>query len=329
MKKVIKVSLVLLTALAVILTSLSMAGVLKRKVEFNRKPIMKVKADFTKEYYKQYFIVGGLYQWNASALLSNARQFVNDRREEFIQEIVTALGFQPVLVAHNDNEISQYPGRQTGIYGIKWGWEKYHASGYIAPDIQLDLNATMSYRVEVKVKASPIVLDLDGNGRIDSYKGHYLPLRDLRGVKASDLKLVRFDIDGTNYKVLVEWIGPNDGYLVKPVDPERTLETGVITAEEMFGTAGGYENGFDKLSLLDRNGDRILRGEELEGLYVFQDKNVNGKVEKGELIPLKDLGITELGLNHKDYKSYFIMNGERRVMWDFWPITLNGRTLAK
>ena len=114
-----------------------------------------------------------------------------------------------------------------------------------------------------------------------------------------------------------------------PKDPNKTLETGVITAEEMFGTAGGYTDGFAKLSLLDRNKDGVISGAELEGLYVFQDKNMNGRVEKGELKSLKELGITELGVKHHNYKSYFIMNGERRTMWDFWPVTIQGRKLMK
>jgi len=90
----------------------------------------------------------------------------------------------------------------------------------------------------------------------------------------------------------------------------------------LFGVTGGYDNGYEKLSLRDKNGDGKLTGAELAGLSVWVDANGNGKVDKGELHSLQSLHITALDLHQKNFKSTFVMNGKSQTMWDWWPTAM-------
>jgi hypothetical protein len=156
---------------------------------------------------------------------------------------------------------------------------------------------------------TPIVLDLDGDGRLEASNGKWLP-HDLQ-VKVQEL--VSFDINGDGFAEKTEWIGSNDALLVE-------YTGGEMTAKNLFGNEGGrYKNGFEKLSLFDKNGDSKLTGDELSGLSVWQDKNGNAKVDQGEVSSLGSLGITEIKISHIHCVSSFIQNGERKNIWDWHP----------
>ena len=261
------------------------------------------------------------FRFHSDPVLDKARNLVNNAKSSFEQELITAFGGFNFNGGSNW-EISSWPGRSTGIYDIKTGNANYSFSASEG-DVNISGTATFNYQVNAVVMQSPIVLDLNGDSKLDTYNNHYLPVEDINNYK--NLRLREFDISNIGYKMLVEHIGANDGYLVKPKNIELTLKTGKIEADEMFGTAGGFSDGFQKLSLLDKDKDNKLTQEELKGLYVFIDKNMNFKVDKGELKSLSELGITEIGVNHNNYESYYIRNGKEYRMWDFWPITLDVR----
>jgi len=271
------------------------------------------------------------FHFHSDPVLDKARDLINNAKNSFEQELITAFGgFN--FNGGSDGERSSWPGRSTGIYDIKSGSLNYIVGSYsenFAEEGDVNITkvgnkiATLNYMVNAVVMQSPIVLDINGDGKLDTYNNHYLPVQYINNYK--NLRIIEFDISNIGYKMLVEHIGPNDGYLVKPENVELTLKTGKIEAVEMFGTAGGFSDGFQKLSLLDKNKDNKLTQEELKGLYVFVDKNINFKVDKGELKTLSELGITEIGVNHNNYESYYIRNGKEYKMWDFWPITLDVR----
>ena len=262
------------------------------------------------------------FSFHSDPVLDKARQLVNNAQASFENELITAFG--GFSRGNSTNwEIKDWPGRSTGLYDIKTGSLSYSIN-FSEGDINISGSATFNYNVNAVVMQSPIVLDINGDNKLDTFNNHYKPI-DIEPKDYKNVKLREFDISGFGYSMLVEHIGPNDGYLVKPKDINMMIKTGRIDAEEMFGTAGGFEDGFQKLSLLDTNKDGKLTQNELNGLYVFIDKNTNNKVEKGELVSVKDLGITEIGLNHNDYESYYIRNGKEYKMWDFWPITLDVR----
>ncbi|MBI2263580.1 MAG: hypothetical protein HYU64_00170 [Armatimonadetes bacterium] len=172
------------------------------------------------------------------------------------------------------------------------------------------------YSLTASGHTSPLVLDLDGDGKLQASGGSWLthPNTDLR-------RVVVFDIDGNGFESLVEWVGPQDGLLVQP------RADGTMDGTCLFGTADGYDDGYQKLVTLDLNRDGKITGKELEGLQVWQDKNTNGTLESGELLTLESLGITELGCRHRDYVSYFVQKGKKQTMWDWWPNMGNLRTV--
>ena len=175
------------------------------------------------------------------------------------------------------------------------------------------VNTTTKYKttvheVNVTITYSPIVLDLDGDGKIEASNGQYLAhTDDMNG------KLVMFDLFGNNYPVLTEWVGANDGLLCKPA------ADGTVNGSNLFGNLCGFEDGFEQMSAYDANEDGVLSGEELKDLRVWTDVNGDAIAQAGELKTLDELGITSLSVNHNNYKSTFVRNGKTYSSFDWWP----------
>ena len=168
-----------------------------------------------------------------------------------------------------------------------------------------------AYKIRETIYTSPIVLDMDGDGKLQASKGKWMPHR-FTGVKTAE-----FDMNGDGFLDVTEWVGPNDGLLVD-------YQGGTMNGKNLFGSSDGrFQNGYEKLSLLDKDADKKLTGDELKTLSIWQDKNSDAKVDSGEIISLEKLGITEIGLKH-DAKlvSYFVQNGQKKVMWDWFPSLL-------
>jgi hypothetical protein len=166
------------------------------------------------------------------------------------------------------------------------------------------------YRLYDRFYTSPIVLDMDGDGKLQASNGKWLP-HPYRGARMTE-----FDINGDGFLELSEWVGPEDGLLL-------VYDGGEVNANHLFGEAGGYLHGYEKLSLLDANEDGQLTANELKTLSVWQDRNSNGKVDEGEITSVNDLGITSISLQHdRNLVSSFVMQGENRTMWDWYPVVM-------
>jgi hypothetical protein len=166
------------------------------------------------------------------------------------------------------------------------------------------------YQIDVWGYVSPIVLDLDGDGAIQASKGQYLAHPE---TFAYDAPVAMFDFNGNNFPVLTEWVGENDGLLCRPE------ADGSVKGINLFGTTSGSENGYDSMALLDANKNGALEGAELEGLYVWQDRNCNGIADKGELSTVESLGITSISVKHDNMASTFVRNGQTFKSFDWWP----------
>ncbi|BBM82427.1 hypothetical protein [Candidatus Uabimicrobium amorphum] len=155
--------------------------------------------------------------------------------------------------------------------------------------------------------ATPLVLDMDGDKKLQASGGKWLPHRfDPKS------KTATFDINGDHFAEFMEWVGPNDGLLVR-------YEKGEMNGLNLFGDAGGFKHGFEKLSVLDKNNDKAISGEELKGLSVWQDKNGNAKVDKGEIKSVQSLKITSISVKHRMFSSSFVQDGKTKSMWDWHP----------
>ena len=107
---------------------------------------------------------------------------------------------------------------------------------------------------------------------------------------------VTFDLDGFGPRTW-NWITPDAGWLV--FDPRGT---GRITSGlQLFGNVTFWlfwNTGYDALQALDDDGDGLLRGDELVGLAVWRDANVDGVSQPGEVHSLASLGVVELATKH-------------------------------
>lgn len=168
---------------------------------------------------------------------------------------------------------------------------------------------TTTYTVSGELYSSPIVLDLSGSGKIGASDGHWMPHPKAFYTK----NRVMFDFFGNGFPVAMEWVGQNDGLLVRP------KADGKVDGTCLFGSANGYTNGYEQMATLDVNLDGHVSGKELAGLSVWQDKNSDGKCDAGELQTVQQLGITDFNLKHTQYKSSFTMKGKTQAMFDWWP----------
>ena len=142
---------------------------------------------------------------------------------------------------------------------------------------------------------SPIVFDLNNDGKIGVTGETSSKEKDLN---SSLGKTVAFDIDGDGKKDIIEWInGSGDGILINNKDGNAKND---MDGNRLFGDEGGkYQNGYEKLSLLDINNDGKLTGDELDGLNLWIDDG-DAKVEEGELKTLNELGITSIDTKMKE-----------------------------
>jgi hypothetical protein len=165
------------------------------------------------------------------------------------------------------------------------------------------------YSLSEKVYTSPLVLDMDGNGALQASNGKWLPHKYTGG------KVVEFDMDGDGFMDLVEWVGPQDGLLVQ-------YTGGEINGNNLFGSCDSrFDHGYEKLSLLDSNNDGVITGEELNTLSVWRDENGNAKADDGEIVSVKELGITSIGAKGDfNLVSSFVQNGQTKKVWDWFPV---------
>ncbi|MBI3925385.1 MAG: hypothetical protein HY319_07600 [Armatimonadetes bacterium] len=169
------------------------------------------------------------------------------------------------------------------------------------------------YQVTGYKYVSPLVLNLDGSGALQASDGHYLPHTG----SFYGQHRVLFDFFGNGFPVAMEWVGPSDGLLVAP------KENGEIDGSCLFGTATGYENGYEHLATRDSDRNLKISGSELDGLAVWQDRNTNGRADAGEVTSVQQLGITEIGVAHQAMKGSFVRNGQTHSMFDWWPNVMN------
>jgi tetratricopeptide (TPR) repeat protein len=152
--------------------------------------------------------------------------------------------------------------------------------------------------------SSPILIDLGGIGHPELSN-----TTDPSGA-------VRFDLDGSGVPSLIQWTsGRNTGWLCEDLDGDGRISSGL----ELFGTAGGFRDGFAKLGLLDRNQDGVISGRELSGLSVWVDGNRDGRCDAGELTPLSIVGVEAISLPRSGYESTLVIAGKPHRCWDIWP----------
>lgn len=168
--------------------------------------------------------------------------------------------------------------------------------------------------------ASPIVLDLDGDGVIGTV-----------GLGAG----VFFDHAADGFAERTGWVAPGDGLLVW----DRNANGAIDSGRELFGSEtfriNGLKavNGFEALRELDTNSDGVIDASDpvYAQLRVWVDDDTNGRSGGGELLTLEEAGVRSINLHytdssfidaqgnaHKQVGSYTTTDGQTRAATDVW-----------
>lgn len=138
--------------------------------------------------------------------------------------------------------------------------------------------ATVRIFREVPCNVSdPIVIDLDGDGI------EILPI--YRGVN--------FDLYNVGRVQATAWPAPDDGFLVLDRDGNGKITNG----GEFFGNIfREYKDGFEHLSALDSDGDKLITKEDPAWgeLKIWKDTNTDGISQPSELLSLDGVGLSAL-----------------------------------
>ncbi|HEX7481593.1 MAG TPA: hypothetical protein VF331_27560 [Polyangiales bacterium] len=145
-----------------------------------------------------------------------------------------------------------------------------------------------------------------------------VPLRD--GLEASDLEdptaTVVFDADGSGLQRSWTWISPDAGWLV--YDPRHAAN--ITSALQLFGVVTFsmfWDNGYEPLSMLDRDDDGVLRNQELQGIAIWHDANGDGRCEAGEVSSLDQHGIVAISVRYQRDDTH-----PDRIAWSPGGVTL-------
>jgi len=204
----------------------------------------------------------------------------------------------------NQVKITGYDG-QTGEGGTRnqIALAVYHpAYGFAAPG-----KAFKDYQ-------SPIVLDLNNNGKFD--------LVDVW----DDSVVAHFDITDAGQKIRTGWIAAGDAFLALDVNGDGKINSGA----ELFGEysigkvksadrGNTFENGFLALGQYDLNRDGKIDTKDaiFKRLLVWVDSNSNGETDPGELKSLSSVNIAEISLAYKSTaangKPLTVMDNEVRL----------------
>ncbi|MCC6597670.1 MAG: type I secretion C-terminal target domain-containing protein [Alphaproteobacteria bacterium] len=140
------------------------------------------------------------------------------------------------------------------------------------------------FRDGERAVASPLVIDLDGDG---------IELSALNGAGS-----VYFDIDNDGFREASGWVTGGDGVLALDKNGNGTIDN----QSELFGNNAGSANGFTSLKALDSNGDNKITSADAQfaSLRVWVDANQDGVSQTGELYTLAAKGITAINLAYSN-----------------------------
>ena len=173
-------------------------------------------------------------------------------------------------------------------------------------------------------QASPLVLDLDGDG---------IELTQFNAATTTTF----FDIDSDGFAEQTAWVGADDGLLVRDIDVNGTIDN----AAELFGSS--TVDGFALLQELDSNGDLIINqhDDNWGDLEVWKDANGDGYSQADELKALSFYSIESINLagveastqtisgNPISHTSTFqYTNGTTAVIADAWFVHDNANTVS-
>ena len=126
------------------------------------------------------------------------------------------------------------------------------------------LSVPAGYQAAGSKLVSPLILDLTGTGQADVAQQNVNP----HPFSFSQSHATLFDMDGDGFVDYTEWVGPGAALLVHPTSPQTITKInghliwhGPLSGANLLGTVGGYQNGFEHLSIFDTNHDGRISGQ--------------------------------------------------------------------
>jgi VCBS repeat-containing protein len=152
---------------------------------------------------------------------------------------------------------------------------------------------------------------------------------------------LQYDLTGSGLRASVGWSAPEDGFLVRDINHDGSINDGT----EMFGEATVLANGeraqdgFEALSDLDTNQDGMINSQDqaFNSLAIWRDVNTDGITDAGELLTLAQHDIASLNLSYTEsdrvdngnqlrlVSNYTTTDGTSYEMVDVW-LTTNYQT---
>ncbi len=168
--------------------------------------------------------------------------------------------------------------------------------------------------------ASPLVLDLDGDG--------------IETISVNNSN-VMFDLDADGRRNVTGWLNGDDGFLIMDRDGDGLVDDG----GEMFGNStakydgtGVARDGFAALAQEDSNGDGVVNILDANwgNLRIWRDVNQDGISQADELFTMDEAGIRSIDVNYMAGQSsqngntlygtgsYTNAEGDSHYMTDAW-----------
>lgn len=163
---------------------------------------------------------------------------------------------------------------------------------------------------------SPIILDTDGNGKID-----------LTSVEDG----VQFDLDGDGRKEQVAWSAAKgkdtDSWLVLDRNKNGQIDSG----KELFGNQHGKANGYEELKQFDGNKDGVIDAKDAvyQTLKMWQDRNHDGVSQADEMVTLDKAGVESINLAYNESDAKDAFGNELRQISDFKRTDAHAQEIAQ
>jgi len=332
--------LIIALIIGIITISIALAGIKKGEIQkdFHYDNTITKNININKlisEYYGHY---NGTNTWSEefkNGMKQRALELLNDQNINAIvsQEIFAALGVNGFTFSLNPSQPQYdqfyFPGREeVGYVLASRDTNGSYFMDISEGDVSIRIEGQISGEVQAKVwathKISPLVIDLDKNNIIDTYNKSNFSKVVMSKEDIQKRNWMSMDIVGDGVIRIVEKLGPNDGILFTTNDLNSIIKRGYLTGKELFGQSDGFKNGFEKMKLLDLDNNNKIEGQELNNVYIWQDKNQDGKVQKDEILSSKDINLTQVNLNYNSQMiSTAIINGKTVTVWDWYPATLD------
>jgi Ca2+-binding RTX toxin-like protein len=212
------------------------------------------------------------------------------------------------------------PNTDPGTQNLRRGLEKARRKAGIPSPSDCPIEDIKEKTRTASNFASPIVLDLDGDGIIRTV-----------GLSSG----VNFDHAADGFAERTGWVAPGDGLLVWDRNANGTIDSG----RELFGSENVLPNGlkavngFEALKAFDVNGDGVIDASDpvYAQLRVWLDANKDGRSGEGELLTLEEAGVKSINVNytnssfidaqgnaHRQAGSYTTTDGQTRAATDVW-----------